>query len=232
MPRLSVRFVLLMQDDFSGAELPGGSFRFLVDGKPFSPIRKPEGFCAFCGLEGESWIVLIESPRYLPTVLRVEASGLPLGNPVRTVRLMRRGETRFPDCELLEGSGLPGALLYALCGNVPPLLLSEIREGRIFFQGYPVRPLVRLRFCVGSGANRELFVITARDADGGCQIDRHLRFRHERGEPVLRAYGAVCGLSGRFAIPVGIGMKDTLKTIETYDKEVEQWGCLLQTAPN
>ena len=45
--RISMRFALLLKDDFSGATVAGAGQRFLVDGRPVTPVRKPDGFYVF-----------------------------------------------------------------------------------------------------------------------------------------------------------------------------------------
>ncbi|MEG2175216.1 MAG: hypothetical protein RR135_07045, partial [Oscillospiraceae bacterium] len=128
--------------------------------------------------------------------------------------------------------------VFALCPDTPPLKLGDLvapKDGephRLTLTGYTPRSLLRHRFCIGVGKNRELFVITGKTSDGSYLCDRIFRNRHKEGEPILRAYGGVCDSQGRFSIPIEDGMKDTIQTIEGYSEEVRQWGCLLQTAPN
>ncbi|MEG2174016.1 MAG: hypothetical protein RR135_00845 [Oscillospiraceae bacterium] len=234
----SVNFVLLFQDDFTGADLPEDGFQFWVNGRAFCPLKKPEGFYVFVGLTGKSWTLTVKGTHFIPRTVTLCRDTLDPHNPIAILRLFRRGDLHFSDCALLRGHHRPGETVIALCPDTPPLKLRTLEAptdggpSRLTFMGYTPRVLTRHRFCMGTGASRELFVITARDQSGGYLSDRHFLHRHKEGEPILRAYGSICDTQGQFSIPIEEELKDTLQSIESYSEEVRQWGCLLQTAPN
>ena len=216
---ISVRFALLLKDDFSGATLTDGGQRFFVDGRPARPVRKPEGFFVFTGEERESWDVRIESARYFPRTVHIRAADLAPGMPLCTVRLYRRPHCGFADCGWLETFAPPGCLAAALADTDPPLTLKGLNGG-LRLRGYTARNLTGCRVCVGEGDTAELFALTSRLPDG-YGVDRPARHDHGEGEPVRLAFCAVADETGRCSIPVHPGTGPA--QIRWYDEEAMQW---------
>lgn len=231
-----VSFAALLQDDFTGADIPEDGFQFWIDGRRAIPIKKSEGFYVFVGVSGNEWSLTVAGAHYSPRTVKFSRTALNPNNPVIVLRLFRKGGMYFPDCEQICGNHKPDEMVFALSNDKPPLNLqtSETKGGvsRLILLGYTPRPLLHHRFCIGTGKNRELFVITQKENDGSYLCDQPFRHQHKEGEPILRAWGTLCDRQGRFYIPIEAGMKDNIQTIESYSEEVRQWGCLLQTVPN
>ena len=174
----------------------------------------------------------VEGYPYEPMLLTVHRQELG-SNPVCNIRLFRRRDVMFPDCQHYEGVGIPGSQAFALAELTPPLRLNQLQreEGgtRILLQGYTPVSLVRQRFCMGTGKNRELFVITRQDDDGSYFTDHYFQTGFRKGAIILRAYGAVCSADGSFSIPVPAGVTEKIQGVQYVDEEVRQWGCLCAT---
>ena len=227
MIHLAVSFVLRLLDDYTGAATDGGHL-FLADGRPVHPVRKPEGFYVFLEPRGPCEISIL-SARYSPYAQRVDPAGLPPEDPVLAVRLLRRGEIRFPGCDRLEGTAPPGATVYALLPQNPPLALRGEREGVLTLDGYTTKPLQGLRFSVGKGAAMERFAIVEKLPGGEYRIFPPLRRRHRQGEPVERVSACQAGPDGRFAVCVEPGA--AVREVQYYNEEEKKWVCLSVPAP-
>lgn len=227
MIKLSVSFVLQLLDDYTG-ELSDGGHTFQVDGRPARPVRKPGGYYVF--LEPRAPCeVLIQSSRYSPMSLRVDPDTLPPENPVVPVRLLRRGDIRFPGCDRLEGCAPPGVTVYAFLPQDPPLTLRGERGGVLTLDGYTPKSLQGLRFSIGKGASREWFVVEEKLPGGGYRIQPPFRRRHRQGEVVERASACLAAPDGRFAICVEPGA--VIGEAQYYDEEGKKWVCLSVPAP-
>lgn len=227
MINLSVSFVLRLLDDYTGAVTDGGHL-FLVDGRPARPVRKPEGCYVFLEPHGPCEII-IHSARYSSLTQRVDPAALPPEDPVLPVRLLRRGEIRFPGCDRLEGCAPPGATVYAFQPQDPPLILHGEREGVLTLDGYTTKSLRGLRFSVGKGASMEFFSVDEKLPGGGYRIAPPLRRRHRQGEPVERVSACVAAPDGRFAVCVEPGA--AVREVQYYDEEEKKWVCLSVPAP-
>lgn len=231
MIHISVRFALLLKDDFSGATIADGGQRFTVNGRPARLIRKPDGFFVFTAPPGpgpdpeRSWDVCVESARHFPRRIRIEADDLPPGMPLRIVQMYRRPHSGFADCDWFEAKGPPGLLAAALYEGDPPLALNRFSaEGRgIYLRGFMAANLVWRRVCVGDGPQAELFTLTARHPDGGYELDRPLRFPWKTGTPVYLAACAPVREDGLCHIPVRPGWTEKQPQIRYYDEEAMQW---------
>ncbi|MEG0877664.1 MAG: hypothetical protein RSF00_03200 [Oscillospiraceae bacterium] len=237
MIRISVNFALLLIDDFTGREIPEDGFRFWINGQKAAPLKKPEGLYVFTGQSGNEWLLCVEGTHYSKRAVTVRKDTLDIQSPIVELRLFRRENLHFSDCEQITGIHKPGKTIFALCRDAPLLKLHSVEKplgtrSKITLIGYTVRSLVRCRFCIGTGKNREMFEIVAKESDGSYLCDRQFLYKHKEGEPLLRAFGTACNDEGRFSIPIEKGIKDNVETIEEYSEEVRQWGCLLQTAPN
>ncbi|MEG1971563.1 MAG: hypothetical protein RR315_00285 [Oscillospiraceae bacterium] len=231
-----VSFAVLLQDDFTGADIPDDGFQFWLDSRRAAPIKKTEGFYVFVGVPGEEWILTVAGAHYSPRTVKFSKAFLNPASPVMILRLFRRAGMYFSDCVELCGNHRCGEMVFALGSDSPPLRLHALEAkggaAQLTLMGYTPRPLLRHRFCLGLGKTRELFVITAKEKDGSYLCDQPFRYSHGEGEPILRAWGAVCDPQGRFSISIESEMKDSVETIEEYNEEVRQWGCSLQTVPN
>lgn len=227
MINFSVSFVLRLMDDYTGSTADGGHF-FLVNGQPAQPVRKSEGYYVF--LEPRApCAVEIQSARYSPMELQVDPAALPSEDPVVPVRLLRRGDIRFPGCDRIEGCAPPGVTVYAFLPQDPPLTLRGEREGVLTLDGYTPKPLHGLRFPVGKGASRERFVVEEKLPGGGYRIHPPLKRRHKPGETVERVSACQAASDGRFAVCVDPGA--AVREIQYYDEEEKKWVCLSVPAP-
>ncbi|MEG0179663.1 MAG: hypothetical protein RR573_00455 [Oscillospiraceae bacterium] len=237
MIKISVIFALLPIDDFTGRQLSDDGFRFWINGRSAAPLKKPEGIYVFTAQGGEEWQLCVQGTHYSKQTITIRKEMLDKHNPIVEIRLFRRADLHFPDCETITGTHKQGKTIFALCRDAPLLKLHSIEmppgiNGKISLMGYTVRSLVRCRFCIGTGKTREMFTIVAKDCDGNYLCDRQFLYKHKEGEPLLRAFGSICDDEGRFSIPIDKGMKDNIETVLEYSEEARQWGCLLQTAPN
>lgn len=231
MIHISVRFALLLKDDYSGATIADGGQRFFVDGRAARPIRKPEGFFVFTDPPGappgpaEGWDVRIESPRHFPRMVHIDAARLAKDMPLCTVAMYRQPHSGFADCEWLEAAAPPGMLAVALAGEDPPLALRGFSEdgAAIYLRGYTAENLLWRRVCVGEGDEAELFTLTARRADGGYGVDRPPGFSHAEGEAVRFAAAAPAGADGRCSIPVRPGWLARPREVRIFDEEAMRW---------
>lgn len=231
MIHISVRFALLLKDDFSGATVADGGQRFLVNGRPARPLRKPDGFFVFTAPPGpgpdpeQHWDVQIESTRYFPRRIFLRAEDLPPGMPLRMVPLYRRPHSGFADCAWFEAKGPPGKLAAALWEADPPLALKGFSaDGRtIYLRGYTAVNLVWRRICIGDGPDAALFTLTARRSDGGYELDPPPADRWPDGTPVYLADCAPDLGAGRYSIPVRALRSDRQPQIRYYDEEVMRW---------
>lgn len=230
MVSISVSFVLLLVDDLDGEPVADNSQCFLVDGRPAQPLYKTGGYRVFTAPNTPCSVSVI-SARYCPALVRVDPGKLDPADPVVALRLPRRGDLDFPGCERLEGEAPPGSLVFALAEEAVPLTLREERDGVLTLGGYTPARLCRLRFAVGSGKKRQLFVPAALLEDGSYRLERPLGRPHKEGEPILRAYAARSGSDGRFAVQMERGAAARVKELVLYDEEVGQWACLSVPAP-
>ncbi|MBC8546564.1 hypothetical protein H8711_06400 [Clostridiaceae bacterium NSJ-31] len=224
-----------MYDDFSGSCIKGGGHLFTVNGRPTAPLRKPEGFYVFTGLEGSVFAVEVSGGSYCPERVQVDTRALDPRLPVVELRLLRRRGAAFSDCEFVEGIHRPGEMVYALRqgGGVKLLSVSDGEEGTAAaFSGYFIRPPVRTRFFVGTGGRREVFVTGDCGPDGAYLVPAGFVHPHKPGEPVVRAYAARCDGDGRFSIPVEPGQGELITQIEYYNKEGKRWVCSSATGPS
>lgn len=226
---IEVSFALLLQDDFSGAKILDDGHVFSINGKTICPLRKPEGLYVFTGLELPCTL-RVDSARYSPANVYVDPSGF-WEDRIQTVRLLRRGDIRFPDCRWLAGSGPPGREVYAFARPDPPLTLREAQGSGIVIEGFTTKRLSGLLFAVGEGKGRELLAIRRPLPGGSYELDSPLRGKHKQGAELLRAYRGVCDGRGRFSIPVGPDGLEGIQQAFTYDKEKGKWVCLSVTAP-
>lgn len=227
MIRLTVSFVLRLLDDFTGSASDGGHL-FWVDGRAARPQRKPGGYYVFLEPRAPCEVV-IESARYSPRTLRVDPESLDAEDPVLPVRLLRRGDLRFPDCGRFEGTAPPGVTVYAFAPEDPALTFQSEKYGVLTLGSYTAKPLWGLRFSVGQGNAREVFVMEEKLPDGGYRIRPELRRRHRPGEPVERASACLSAADGRFAVCTERGQ--TVREAQYYDEEAKKWVCLSVPAP-
>lgn len=231
MIHISVRFALLLKDDFSGATIADGGQRFFVNGRPARPIRKPEGFFVFTGASApgkepaEGWEVRIESTRYFPRTLRIHPDTLPARMPLRLVQMYRRPHSGFADCDWFEAKGPPGRLAALLFQEDPPLALKAFSADRetIYLRGYMAANLVWRRICVGSGAGAELFTLTCRRPDGGYRVDHPPGRRWKEGAAVRLAACAPARDDGRCSVPIPPGWADKNPVVRWYEEEAMRW---------
>lgn len=221
--RLSVRFVLLLLDDYSGANTAGGGHLFIVDGRAAHPVRKPEGCYVFTGPPGREAVVQILSASYCTRTVRVP----PYSGQVCTVRLFRRPKTSFSDCDWADGVLRPGLLAVGLIGDSAPPRLREIGTSppSLRLQGYYPQSLRGLCLCIGSGAGRELLMLGEKREDGSYVLAAPPRFEHHAGEALLRAGCAPCDAQGHYSIPVPPGTAPAQLTVLGYDEEAQRWEC-------
>ncbi len=224
-------FALLLRDDFSGEDILSGGHAFMVDGKRVAPVRKPEGYYIFTGIS-RLCTVSVFSAYYESAEFQVDPEAVDPQNPVLVRRLLRRGDIRFSDCDRIEGTHKPGETVFAFIPESPPLLLAAASGGSITLQGYTAKQLCRRRYAVGSGKNRELFVITGADEGGGYRVEPPLIRKHSAGEAVVRACMGRCDSGGHFVLPVEKGIKEKIEKLEYYDEGEKQWGYLSVTAPS
>ena len=212
----TVSFVLLLQDDFSGAVQSDPGQRFCVNGRTVCPMKKPEGYLVFFGLSGTEYEVSISSAKYLDTLLHIDSGKLDPKYPVVTVRLFRKPGVWFPDSEWLDGcKGKPGQMAVLPSPETLSLSLRTMEDAgdgsvKVGLMGYSTRDLVGLRFSVGQKADCETFIITRKLDEGQYLIDRPLLKKHKSGDQVVRTFAAMCGENGGFSIPVepGYNSKD------------------------
>lgn len=231
MIHISVRFALLLKDDFSGATIADGGQRFFVNGRPARPIRKPEGFFVFTAPPGpgpdpeREWEVRVESPRHFPRTVRIQAGELPPGMPLRLVQMYRRPHSGFADCEWFEAKAPPGLLAVASIPQDPPLALKSFSEdgAAIYLRGYTAANLVWRRVCVGEGDGAELFTLTSRRSDGGYGVDHPPGKPWEAGAPVCLAACAPVSDQGRCSIPLRPGWRMDPARLRLYDEEAMRW---------
>lgn len=228
---IKISVVLLLLDDFDGSAVMAGGGRFWLDGKRASPILKPGGYYVFTGTSPPRTIH-VECPRYMPVEVLLEAPEQDNALTPLSLRLVRQGGFPAGGCEWVRGIHKPGAWVYALTPETPPLAIQRLDSDGLILRGYTARSLSGLRYAVGSGKKRELVILTERRPDGSYSLETPPKRRHEAGEALLRAYGAVCGEDGGFLIPVGRGVRDLIKTVEFYDKGAGAWGSLSVTGPS
>ena len=231
MIHISVRFALLLKDDFSGATIADGGQRFLVNGRPARPIRKPEGFFVFTAPPGpgpdheREWEVRVESPRHFPRTVHIRAQDLPPGMPLRLLPMYRRPHSGFADCDWFEAKAPPGILAAALFGQDPPLALKEFSPdgAAVYLRGYTASNLAWRRVCVGDGDDAELFTLTCRRPDGGYGVDHPPHMPRQPGEPVYLAACAPATEQGRCSIPLRPGTAADKARLRLYDEEAMRW---------
>ena len=219
MIHISVRFALLLKDGFSGATVADGGQRFLINGRPARPLRKPDGFFVFTAPPGpgpdpeQRWDVWIESTRYFP------------GMPLRLVTLYRRPHSGFADCAWFEAKGPPGKLAAALWDADPPLALKGVSaDGRaVYLRGYTAVNLIWRRVCIGDGPGAALFTLTARRPDGGYELDPAPTASWPDGTPVYLADCAPDLAAGRYSIPIRAPRPGRQPQLRYYDEEAMRW---------
>lgn len=233
--RTTVRFVLLLKDDFSGAPTPPGGHAFRVDGRPVQPVRKDGGYFVFTGPPGGTAQVEICSAAYQPCTVRVYCAELPRLSPVQTVRLCRRPGLSFSDCGWLRGTARPNTMAVGLIGWEPPLLLREFcGEGRAGFRpvGYFAPNVSGQCLCLGEGKARELLAAGTRSADGSYTLDAPPKKKHAAGETFLRACRAPCGADGTYCMAVPPDTPPRQVRVLCYDEEAGTWESLCVPAPS
>lgn len=231
MIHISVRFALLLKDGFSGATVADGGQRFWVNGRPARPLRKPDGFFVFTAPPGPGpdpehhWEVWIESTRYFPRRVWVDADDLPPGMPLRLVTLYRRPHSGFADCAWFEAKGPPGKLAAALWDADPPLALKGFSaDGQVvYLRGYTAVNLVWRRVCIGAGAKAALFTLTGRRPDGGYTLEPPPTDSWPDGTPVYLADCAPDLGAGRYSIPIRDPRPDQQPQLRYYDEEAMRW---------
>lgn len=159
----------------------------------------------------------------------MDPESLDAEDPVLPVRLLRRGDLRFPDCGRFEGTAPPGVTVYAFAPEDPALTFQSEKDGVLTLGSYTAKPLWGLRFSVGQGNAREVFVMEEKLPDGGYRIRPGLRRRHRPGEPVERASACLSAADGRFAVCTERGQ--TVREAQYYDEEAKKWVCLSVPAP-
>lgn len=222
MIRLTVSFVLRLLDDFTGSASDGGHL-FWVDGRAARPQRKPGGYYVFLEPRAPCEVV-IESARYSPRTLRVDPRVAGRGRPGAPGAPAAPGDLRFPDCGRFEGTAPPGVTVYAFAPEDPALTFQSEKDGVLTLGSYTAKPLWGLRFSVGQGNAREVFVMEEKLPDGGYRIRPELRRRHRPGEPVERASACLSAADGRFAVCTERGQ--TVREAQYYDEEAKKWVCL------
>lgn len=226
MINIDALLALQLVDDFSGAPIRDGGWRFELDGTPAMPLRKEDGIYVFLGKPREC-TVMAEGTKYLAAQLSTQPSEV---GKIHTLRLLRRADSFFPDSVRVEGTAPPGARVYAFV-PVAPLELSSFEKDMLSLQGYSTRRLLNLGFALGVGKNRELFHIIEQVGTGVYRIDCSLEAKHKGGEPLLRAYAAQCDQSGRYTLSIDPSDAAKVTAVEFYEQEVKRWVCLSATAP-
>lgn len=209
-----VNFALLLQDDFSGADLTELDFRFFVEEREVRPLKKPEGYYVFTGLTGQAFAVRITCANYLPHTVRIEPQRLDAAQPVVTVRLYRRLNRHAQDCAWVTGTAQENSPVLLLDEKLPCLKVQalEEQEGKslLLVQSFTVQSLCRQTFCIGGTKPPEPFVVVQKNAKGAYLLDRRLSGGCKSGAPLCRAYRTVADASGAYALAVPKGEEERL----------------------
>ncbi|MDL2232094.1 hypothetical protein LJC63_00750 [Ruminococcaceae bacterium OttesenSCG-928-L11] len=234
---LTPDFVLQIQDEYTGGDVDERGILFQSGGKPIkSPLRKPGGFYVFRQTDGDVHEIQIRCPHYYPRTVRVDKTALDKTYPVIRVRMHRKASGVFRDCERIEGTHIPDAVVYACVREESPLRLQSVeageRETRLLLQGYTIRRFPGRRFLLGSEKNGETFIVDARDSMGEYRTRDPISGKHKPGEPVVRIYRSQCDSQGQYSIPVEPGDETRIEKILHYDKEKGKWDCVCVMAPS
>lgn len=225
MIKKTVRFALLLQDDYSGANIIGGGYLFRINGVPVRPVAKPEGYYVFTDIPGERLTVTVESARYWPIRFEVKPDTLNPADPVAVARLYRKYRMGFADCDWVTGTLAPGLLAVSPAEEELTLksLTGENGAGVLKLQGYTVRNFSGARISVGKGKTKELFAVKERYPDGSYRLDHPPGRRHKEGEPVLQVYCGPCDEHGCYGIPIPYRAREKIQKAEGYDEEADMW---------
>lgn len=234
MVKKTVRFSLLLHDDFTGKCITQGGHLFKLNGRPVTPVHKPEGFYVFLEPVESRVEVEISGGAYCTCSVAVQVDKLDPAFPVVHVRLMRSRAFGSADCEQIQGAAKPGAVVYALkagTGANKLLSIKDVEGGKaIGFSGYLLQSASEKRFMLGTGKTKEVFVAGDCLPDKTYTLRQPLKHSHKAGEPVIRAFAAMCDENGFYSIPVEKGQQEQIKEVHYYDEEGKKWVCLSLTA--
>ncbi len=227
MFRKTVNFALQLYDDFNGRTILKGGHIFKVNDRIVTPIYKLEGFYVFCGLEGNVFNVNISGGKYLEENLVITPENYP--SQSIPVRLYRRYQAGFSDCEYIEGVLKPGQTVFALKQSKTAMKLISVKKEdeqiKVALSGYFYTPAQQIRFMIGKEPNRECFITDMVQPDKSYNIYGSLKHNHKGGTPVWRAYASRCDDDGRYFIPVDKGEGALIKEVLFYEEGDEKWGC-------
>ncbi len=229
MFRKTVNFAVILHDDFTGRTILKGGHVFKVNDRIVTPISKEEGFYVFCGLEGTVFHLSISGGKYMEEMLTIDTKKGDSMPQITQIRLFRRYQAGFSDCEYIEGVHAPNKTVYAIKQGkgAMKLISSSKDEGitSVTLSGYFYTPAEQTRFIIGKDTNRECFITDAVQEDKSYKIHGSFKRTHKNGSPVCRAYAARCDANGRFFIPVDRGESALIKEVLFYEEGDEKWGC-------
>lgn len=231
----SVDFALLIRDDFSGKIIDSADLQFHIDGRAVSPLRKDDGFFVFLGDRGELKELSVSSIKYETTKATIDPAQIPETEPILNLRMLRKHNVYFDDTgAVIKGnsSKLKGSQCELRCYAVdgPVLKLSNIENNEkssiITVTGFTFQNLKGLKFSMGEGKAREIFVITSKTSHNTYELDRILSFPHKNGELMTRVYSGQSESDGSYSIFVDSGQEDKIKKIEYLREGKVKWASL------
>lgn len=226
-----VDFALLLYDEFDGALINDVNVQFTYDGRPITPLRKPDGHYVFGAFEEEAPSLTVQRPRYLPATVRVNKAALPREKPVLPLRLLREHSGYYRDCVWIEGQAPPGAQVLALAPKPSFILRSaQQQEGAtaLSVSGGGSAHFVGRRFAAEN--SQDSFIITKMLTLNDFLADAMPK-PASGSKPFVRAYLSQSGKDGHFHIPVDECPDGYPKTAHIYDKEKKKWVPVSVTAP-
>jgi len=242
LSKTTVSFALLLLDDYDGKQIYDTNYIFYINSKQIMPMKKPEGIYIFLCLEGKVFDLKIEGGKYLSLNISIDTSELNPLNPLVFARMHRNGRAFYDkNSALIIGSiqekvkSLP-IQVYAVEVDGISLKLSyfsqEDNKNIIKISGYTIQNLDNLNFMIGSGKNKELFVVKSKISPNSFEIDRKLNNLHKSGEEIKRVYSSVTNKVGEFCIPVEVGQETKIKNIEYFLEDKKKWAFSSVTVDN
>jgi len=211
MPDVTIDFALLLYDDFDGTPIRDANIIFRHEGRIVTPLRKREGFYVFCNLSGSEPELEINRPHYHRKLKRIIKNRLDPGNPVVSIRLIRKYPGNFSDCDWLHGTGPPGGGVCAVSSVEIPIRQQTGDDGACLLSilGSTAARLVGKRFAVDAKSG-ETFLITRMTAPGMYLVQGAFPTAPKAARHMMRAYLSRIGSDGCWQIPVEFGHNDAM----------------------
>lgn len=215
--KTTVSAVFKISDGFLKKPVSASAVVFYLDGERKKPLYKDGGYFVFTDLPPGKALFKICSPFYCERLIQAELP--PADGPYMMFYLILSPSPRYPFCReattisgvlQVMGKPMPDAKAYLFTEPDPKSAVKTAQDD--------IKPgLDRIKlFASVTGAeitvpsvwyiqdkkaeNREICMITSKNTDGTCQLEKGLRFSHTRGTALAETIELQTGYDGSFFI--------------------------------